>query len=84
MNYCERILEKTQLLFIDDENIRIDTEGMEAVVKAIDGEVYIKANTQTNNDNAFMLDAGESITLNGSFYLSGDGVEIRIMYCRII
>lgn len=84
MNYCERIPAKTENISLNGENVKIDTEGLEATVSAADGTVYIKAAAECADENAFALEKGERITLNGCFYLSGNGAAASVLYCRII
>ncbi len=84
MNYCERIPAKTQTVTLDGKNVKIDTEGLEATVAAADGTVYIKAAEECADTDAFALEKGERISLNGCFYLSGSGATATVLFCRII
>ena len=84
MNYCEKILSKTESISLSGNTVNIDTKGMEATVITRDADVFIKANRETADKDAFVLAKGQSISLNGSFYISGDGADVRVLYCRII
>jgi hypothetical protein len=84
MNYCERIPAKTENISLDGKNVKIDTEGLEATVAATGGTVYIKAVSECADADAFALEKGGCITLNGCFYLSGNGAAASVLYCRII
>ena len=84
MNYFERIPAKTEAVSLTGANVKIDTEGMEAVIVCREGTAYIKALGNVKDTDAFALEKGHSISLNGSFYLGGDNADVRILYCRII
>ena len=84
MNYFEKIPAKTQAVVLNGKDVKIDTEGMEATVVSSVGTSYIKVSDSTDNADGFVLEKGQSITLNGKFYIGGDSAEVRILYCRII
>ena len=84
MNYCEKIPVKTEAVRLDGESVKIDTEGLEAVITSVEGDAYIKVNSAVKDEDAYMLANGRTITLNGCFYLSGNGAGVRILYNRVI
>lgn len=84
MNYFEKIPAKTEAISLSGNTVKIDTKGMEATVISRDADIFIKASRETVNEDAFVLVKGQSIALNGSFYISGDGADVRVLYCRII
>ena len=84
MNFYEKIPVKTKAFDLAGENVEIDTEGLESTLYVNDGTVFIKARPEVSDENAFVLQKGASITLNGLFYLSGNDANVRVLYCRVI
>lgn len=84
MNYCERIPVKTRKVSLSGTAEKIDCEGLEVTVFADGGDIYVKANSETPDDNAYILKSGTSITLCGQFVLSANNVSARLLYCKVI
>ena len=49
------------------ESMKIDTRGLDCIVKAKDNEIFIKAKKSESDADAFPVCAGESIVLAGEF-----------------
>ena len=50
-----------------NEGMKIDTRGLDCIVKAKDNEIFIKAKKSEPDADAFPLMSGESIELAGEF-----------------
>ena len=50
-----------------NENMKIDTRGLDCIVKAGDGGVFIKAKKSEPDADAFPLSSGDVIELSGEF-----------------
>lgn len=84
MNFYEKIPVKTKAFDLTGENVEIDTKGLEATLVVNNGTAFVKARPEVNDSDAFVLEKGGSITLNGLFYLSGNAANVRVLYCRVI
>ena len=84
MNYCERIPVKTKKIALSGENVIIDCEGLEVSVYADGGDIYLKSNAQTADEDAYLIKSADSITLCGSFVLNGTNAKARLLYCKVI
>ena len=58
MNYCEKIPVKTKGYALNGNDVFIDTAGLEATLYADGADVYIKANSEVTNEDAFILKDG--------------------------
>ena len=84
MTNCERIPLKTEGIAFSGKQVFIDCFGLEATIYAEDTDVLIKVNQAVNDEDAFILKNGETITFSGSFYLKADGGNARIVYCKTL
>lgn len=84
MNYFERMPVRTESYSLTSEPVELDTMGLEAIIYANGGDVLVKASERTSDDEAFIIKSGSTICLNGCFYISGNQVNARVLYCRII
>ncbi len=84
MNYCEKIPVKTRRIVLSGVPERVDCEGLEVTVLAKGSDVYLKADETVSNENAFIIENGKTVTLCGSFVLSGTSAEARLLYCKVI
>lgn len=84
MNYCEKIPVKTRRIALSGNSERVDCEGLEVTVLAKGSDVYLKADESVNDENAFIIENGNTVTLCGSFVLSGVSAEARLLYCKVI
>ncbi len=84
MNYCERIPVKTKKITLSGEDVKIDCEGLEVSVYADGADVYLKSSAETADEDAYLIKSGNSITLCGSFVVSGTNAKARLLYCKVI
>ena len=84
MNYFERFPVRTESKALTGEMTEINCRGLEATLFADGADVLIKADKAASDSDAFILKNGESIALNGRFFVKSDSGSVRILYCRIV
>lgn len=84
MNYCEKLVVKTQRELLEGKFVLIEANGYEATVASASGTVYISGSTAKTEEEMFPLFEGQSISLCGSFYIYSQNADARILYCTIL
>ncbi len=68
MVLCNRIPDKTEKISLSAGEISfVDTKGRGCILKAGDKTVFVLAKTSGNTEDAFPVNAGESLEICGSF-----------------
>ena len=82
--YYERIPVKTAAVTLAGKAVKVDTSGLEATVFAKKSDVFIKANESVSDAQAFVLAAGSSVSLGGTFFLKAEEADVRLLFCKLL
>lgn len=78
-----RIPQKTACFELGEStgDVTVDTAGLECILRALGGSVYLKAAPGVLENDAFVIPQNESIEFCGKVYLSGaDGTSASAVF----
>ena len=78
------VIEADPAVTLAGKAVKVDTAGLEATVFAKKSDVFIKANESVPDAQAFVLAAGSSVSLGGTFFLKAEEADVRLLFCKLL